>query len=685
MKKYLITGAFALVVSTSLISCHSDDEIYGSIVEQKVKAYEQVFEEEFGKINPNQNWGFSSANSQSRTRGLQLAAGTRNVARIWGNGNPYCDTDGKFWVDNYGYYPPAKITHDEWAAVYEEFSKVHNDLGETINFTDYFIQQVHSSKDNPKNIYHSFTNQDGNITDVKAWEHMDQLVCGLSDTHGNNFNACDDPGLIETWDGYTLGGGDGKQKVVDRDSVQLLLNCDSKRFGYLNSLDSKYHYEYIILKVNGAYYVGFDFCASYSFNTRTDNGGFVKSRYDQDPGTEKDINLNGYTAISGDEVVYNEDGTIYGYKGGDKDVHRDHIYNDWIIKITPAKQTSYDPNTENLPIDKGTTYTERTYTEYRYMTTLGTDKFGRIMCEDLGTISASDIDFNDIVFDAYIYDMIPVKRTKVTIIQNGQEYTEQEWSSWVPDNNHANLAYTSTDIYLLAGGGTIPVTVADYPLKETFGTTDDVIVNTVDDRDNSDIKRYGNPYDNTQSYKQLSDIRNIETLNDIKIIVKYGSQIYELKASMGTAPHKICVPLKTKWPYERIEINQAYDFNDYVRTVTPTDTTVTYNGNNAEPIEVYDSEKGENKVIGYYIDEFTNSVWKSTTDIQRGNRYHGDINSDDDITGIPYASSVRAINTLLDRKNNDGLPADSYEDVVITDNGGIQEGDEVLSRRKDLK
>lgn len=62
------------------------------------------------------------------------------------------------------------------------------------------------------------------------------------------------------------------------------------QFGYDNSIDSKAHYEYIIIEVDGAYYICFDFYASGS------NGGPNKNM----------------------------------------DVERDWIFNDWIVKISPA-------------------------------------------------------------------------------------------------------------------------------------------------------------------------------------------------------------------------------------------------------------------------------------------------------------------------------------------------------------
>lgn len=361
MKKYLMMGAAALTMGFAFVSCSSDDEIYNPKAksEQLAKNYAEAFVQQFGQPAANQTWGFGETAKARQTR----AEG------------PKCDTDGKFWLDDKSLLPvPAPITAAERAAVYAEFSKVHNDLGETIDWSDYYVQQVWSSKNDPANTYTSFHGQNGGneVQQKAASSHMDMLLCGLSDTHSNNFNA-NGTSPIEVWNGKDYRSDN--QKATYYDSIQLIRNCDTKRFGYHNSLDSKDHYEYIILKVNGSYYVGFDFCASYSFNTRTADGGFVKERYDQDPGEEFDTNFNGYTLRSNDEVVYNSDGTIKGYKGGDKDIHRDHKYNDWIVKISPAKQVTE-------PVDE-------------------VKEQGRIFCEDLGTIG--DFDFNDVVFDAKLY------------------------------------------------------------------------------------------------------------------------------------------------------------------------------------------------------------------------------------------------------------------------------------------
>ena len=60
MKRYLFRGATALVLGGFIAACSHDDIDYSSIVDGKLKAYQEVFVDAYGKIDPNQNWGFTT-------------------------------------------------------------------------------------------------------------------------------------------------------------------------------------------------------------------------------------------------------------------------------------------------------------------------------------------------------------------------------------------------------------------------------------------------------------------------------------------------------------------------------------------------------------------------------------------------------------------------------------------------
>lgn len=142
---------------------------------------------------------------------------------------------------------------------------------------------------------------------------------------------------------------------------------------------------------------------------------------------------------------------------------------------------------------------------------------GRIMCEDLGTIG--DFDFNDVVFDAKIY-------------KDG-----------------------TTEITLLAAGGTLYLTVAGEEVHEKFDAKLHEMINT------GLNTRPSVSFTAAEKYSHLIDI-------PIRVRKQEGANItyYELTAIKGQAPQKICVPIGTKWADEYVSITRAYPlFKDWAQ------------------------------------------------------------------------------------------------------------------------
>ncbi len=145
---------------------------------------------------------------------FQAKFGTIDAKQDWGFGTSTsraANTNSNEWANNW--IVPGAVTEAEAQAVTQWFSENRNPVSETVNWTNFFVQFVSRGHGN-----------------------MDQLVVNGND-HVNNFNA-------------TLG------------SIMLMYNTKSVDFGYFNSLDSQFHYEYTIQYINGSYYVGFDFMAS---------------------------------------------------------------------------------------------------------------------------------------------------------------------------------------------------------------------------------------------------------------------------------------------------------------------------------------------------------------------------------------------------------------------------------------
>ena len=759
MKKYLITGALALVACATLTSCHSDDELSGSYVQQKLQAYDQMFEDEFGKVSPNQDWGFGTTIA-TRTRAENANANE------WGDPTK----------DYGGLLVPPPLTEDQLAVVIEYFQTVKDIKYKDPHWSNYFIQQVYKGYTSPLTGTNPAYNEPyspekylsaaGGNNYIIASDHMDHLIAIDPDMedpetgekpfvdHINNFNHGD----CSNNDDVLYYGGSANTGPFHSDKIMYMKNSTTKSFAYHNSEGSLYHTEYTGL-------VSFETIIEHFGEAKAGclrdgwNRSFMGFDFEQIVGKDvyaKNIDYNTYVApenqqkdveyVDGHPVISYKTWTFDGEGGDGKEYYfltaetnmyaadrtedsyvqkngstsndpgkanfnnrpsnaiiadllskgylpysdtlkdwvkvggtADGYFSDWIVTLTEANPY----NTITIPIEPGTTssFTQRTYKQLRYRTDYV--QSGRIMCEDLGTSSISDIDFNDIVFDAWMYHIVPEVRTKVVKIEGNDETILEDWSEWIDnDPDYAGQDYYTTDVYLLAGGGTIPATVAGIPFKNALSSENPILVNTVDDRDRTNIKRYGNPYDNTIGWHQpadLKDMRNIESLNDIEVIVLYNNSPIPLKSEPGKVPHKICVPIGTKWPYERIVINEAYDFNDYVKN----GSSVSYVG--TTPLQPILNSNDE--VIGYYQDERDredgdgNNIWtKDPTEDQTDSRFHGDVTDEGDITGIPYRNVAR----VVEGSGRYTVEIDlGYKDVTVSgDTSGYHEGEPVLVRRR---
>jgi hypothetical protein len=222
-----------------------------------------------------------------------------------------------------------------------------------------------------------------------------------------------------------------------------------------------------------------------------------------------------------------------------------------------------------------------------------TSQSGRIFCEDLGQATREDLDFNDVVFDVIIWNY----KTKTTTITTTKTWTttdgKKDPGSEKTTKSKPVVTYSGEKYYaqvtLMAAGGTLPLTVANKEVHDAFGVGISTMVNTVND--------YSTVYG---SYKTLSPVAigdvtktvkyNGETKNlklftgyekaiDIPIVVNYnGVSINELSASGGKAPHKLFVPLGTKWAVERKNLALAYpEFINYVSDANKSWTTSSSN------------------------------------------------------------------------------------------------------------
>lgn len=263
MKKILTNLVFIFTLFLSLSSCVNNESIKDSIQVIAVKAPKMI--------------SYTGANYWN-TRAANV--------------------NGNLWYQDWE--RPTNITEEERSKVIEEFSKVRKEDNDIyLYYENFYVQQVYTGEQ---------TYIDGYGSNIGTGSsHMNHLL-----VYNENYEVY--------WPEHTFGGyehinnfnsGSNNTVYVDDETGEqyigttLMTNIKSyadKQFGYHNSTDSKNHFEYIILEIDGSYYIGFDFFAN---------------------GTEE------YPANK------------------NMDVERDYIYNDWIIKITPAYLKGQLPEEQN--------------------------------------------------------------------------------------------------------------------------------------------------------------------------------------------------------------------------------------------------------------------------------------------------------------------------------------------------
>lgn len=232
---------YLLICGLLFISCQQTD-YSKDYTENVVNNYNTAFIKTFGIPASNQSWGFSER-SFTRT--------------AYPNSN--------MWASE-GYIIPADITPEEITKVYNAFNNVGKAEYESlVDWDCFFVQHVYGAHSNMDWLY--------------AWdpEGHEETIYGDPANNWQPYNATVYEDHIFNFNA-TLG------------NIQLMIESSTQKFGFHSSQDSKKHPTFRMMKIDGAYYVGFDYYA---------NGE----------------NANQQEA-------------------------RDFIYTDWIVKICPGKGTT---------------------------------------------------------------------------------------------------------------------------------------------------------------------------------------------------------------------------------------------------------------------------------------------------------------------------------------------------------
>ena len=609
MKKYLLTAALAVVVSGTFVSCH-DDEITPMTIDQKKLAFEEAFVRYYGQPDPNHTWGFGENVTRALTRGSINVNGN-----MWDTCPTVDDPNEVNAIFNYVNYTLDQMDNE-----------VHHKYSTTApgNIDGYFVTQVRNGK-NADNKYTNTYNNNAEVKDVGVYMNHLQIAFNanpsLNDlnsaennnwnasgwTHINNFNASDNANY----------GGNTKVE-----------NAGAYDFAYHNSFDSKYHNTWILIdgaditsdgKYKDYLYVCFDFESTPQCTTRfrfnyngqeygpIDAAGAWKVADAID--SHLKVNLNG-TEV---DLATVSNLRIDNILNGDKWVPGDTKYTDWIVRITKGQP-------KQIPQVKITTSTGKIRKEVFVQSTA--IKGGRVMCEDIASNSydRKDFDYNDVVFDAIIYQNRYVLVTTSLDNSGNVLSTSDPELNYTQEEDMPNPNYIShhANIRLLAAGGTIPLQIAANVHNLLGGKSTKVMINTLY-KDKTDVVNgatvdYSDYVDLTVDGSK--DIEGIERIQDIEIDVKYSQASAKIDAIPGRASAKILTPLGTPWTLERTDISTVYThFTDWVTDEDATSNSVW--NTDVDASGQFDIE--DNRLNGYDLEGLTmpsspsissTSIWK---------------------------------------------------------------------------
>lgn len=562
MKKYL-TMVLAIAISGVFVGCH-EDELSGSLIEQKKIAFEDAFIQAFGQPDPNHNWGFRMPDEKSLTR--------------------TSDPRGNMWADE-GWNVPPVIT-DAQKNIVRQYFQQNTPIGyKDPGWTDFWIQQVYkggtkakgSGDDNSKT---TETYTIGNGDAVVGGDHMDHL-CSKSangtEDHIYDFNNSDNNDwegrmLVRASSTYSFGYINSNATAIHYDKAALVNWRVIAQWAVDNGLESSV--ESSVLNDNwNRSYMGFDWeqliiedCYSsqtFVFDGKTYHYLIANANqmaYDQtEPTYHGKVNFSDVKEVTDDVMRSLLSKGYLPYTDTKKDwiklsTGADGYYSDWIVTLTQAT------NSTSAPYVKQVSETPGGY----YVIDRDVVESGRVMCEDLAGASGrlDDLDYNDIVFDAII-----VHESKLPTLADG-----------TPTGGAAFDDKYYATVRLMAAGGTIPVEMVipeesgdqNFDVHSLLGAGDNVMINTLHEADRSKVngaavKEDAAPVTLKNKKDDTDKFYGVRYIKDIRLNVLYN-RVSTALDTCGAAPLKFLVPLGTKWAKERTIISSAYpDFTSWVK------------------------------------------------------------------------------------------------------------------------
>ena len=219
----------------------------------------------------------------------------------------------------------------------------------------------------------------------------------------------------------------------------------------------------------------------------------------------------------------------------------DGYYSDWIVTLTEAQRIGDNPTGKYSIV-----YVQRIID-------------GRIFCEDLGSADRTDIDYNDVVFDAFTY-VKDSYRVPYTL-----DESDKKVYNWA-EREYLNTSYEKTDINLLAAGGTIDIQVAGRDVNNQMDLENKTIMANTYVEGASPNLPASNVAERISPSKFTVFNSDYISLSQIPIVVKQGNHVEELRYEIGDVPHKFRAPVGTPWLVERKAIEYGFPtFENWVK------------------------------------------------------------------------------------------------------------------------
>lgn len=613
-------GIAAVAMTAAFTSCSKDKDFEQiSQVQLDESKYQAAFESRYGKINPNNDWGFGQ---------FRKGANARMTRGENANANEWADVSNNTGFG--GWLVPDPLTEGQKLRVKAYFQANPNLSYEDPHWTNFFVQQVY--KGGPSTAGSNSTEQivaaDG--TSKYTSDNMNHMTVGQNEVHINNFNGGDATEVDVLDNGANIKNKTGM--TYHKDKIMLMVNIDDTScFGYHDSGSSNQEAspnhndkaalvsattidawaaqngnpgEAVTDKWNRSF-LGFDLAIKEGDQTyaKDNSGNVIYADYTQAPTApiygwdgEKVVEMGefetvypdpnnqywveqrfkgykpeyqnifkgtspiGYLTTNKNFYIAEDAVTLTGeYSNGE--IEQSALNNEALANVLVFKDVKV-PGAQNNKAHVINLKRIKELVDAGYLPVMNKS------LKEWVKVGKSDGYFSDwIVTVTEAQKNVPLPTADVRVIVEDMQAAE-EWDGvqFKGDFDFNDVVFdvvydydeTQSAIILQAAGGTLPLYVDGHEVHEAFGVgTSDMVNTNAGPNVAPQVIPLGKLYDDANKIK----------VTVVKPTKDGGSVEYELEAVAGRAPHKIAVPTDFDWMTEWLDIDTKYtNFSNYIQT-----------------------------------------------------------------------------------------------------------------------